>query len=365
MGSRSGRLEPLKGKATMQRLLGLYRERSTKTRFVPSAAIWLGLTAAILALDFFLPDVDFAPVAIIPLLGFMKLLRVRTAIVIALVLSAVVVLIEQISDHRPASPMQTGANVGIMALAYVLAVLVIHLLRVLIAETRQLVDAVRSLQSAAPRLFPAVGGEMFGWQIQVIDARRPHVRREFHQLQKDVDGCELIVGDVSAPGLNDMLVLSALHGIFSGGPENNPVARLRSLMAQLSFVDGSPECKTWCGYLGGDGVLQYASGGYGATLVHRSDSSIEIHEGDEEDAAQIKAIVLEQGERTLVAGDGLMALIDERQIDLQALFKNPAETQAAIHALPGAPHAFGILVERRALGPIDRLRRELTLQRTQ
>jgi hypothetical protein len=343
----------------MQSLLGLFRNRSAKPAFLPTAVLWLAATVAILALDFFLTDVDFAPVAIIPLLGFMKLLRVRTAIALALVLSAVVVVIETVSDHRPSSPLQIGANVGIMAFAYVLAVLVIHLLRVLIAETRQLVDAVRSLQSAAPRLFPAVGGEMFGWQIDVIDARRPHVRREFHQLQKDVDGCELIVGDVSAPGLNDMLVLSAMHGVFSGGPENNPVARLRSLTRQLSVIEGSPACKTWCGFLGSDGVVQYASGGYGATIVHRSDGTIETHEGDEEDGSQVKLIVLERGERALVAGDGLMALIEECQIDLLQVFEAPAEAEAKIHGLPGAPHAFGILIERRSLGPIDRLRREL------
>ena len=329
----------------------------------PWIAVWSTSTVAILGIDFWSPNVDLVPLVVVPLLGIAELVKLRVSIALAIAFACAGTVIEAISDHRTTTALSLAVNAAVLAGGYVVAVVLFTCLRSLIGESRSLYEAVKALRLQTPRLFPQAGAETLGWRISLLDARRPQTCHEFHHISSDADGCELIVGDVMARGLNDVMILSTIRGAISSRIERKPALRLGELNERLLHVaDAFSSCAAWCAFLDPAGVLQLACSGHGPLVIQRSDGTIETIDGGGRPLgllpnlqASERLLFLEQGECVLIAGDGLMSTIKQGTMTLREVVQHPELTAEKMRAFAPSSDAFGIIIERCATGPIERL----------
>jgi hypothetical protein len=310
---------------------------------------------ALMRFDYEIRDVEFAALAVGPILAWAIAANYRSAFAFAAVIALGSALIE--TDPPPSSLTNPDVwfNAAIFWAGYLIALGLLRGVTGLASRLRVFLADFDELKAAHDDLLPTQLPWFGDWEFSVLNLPQREVGGMFYDAEPRKGGVDLFVGGVCASAVRAAMLLPALKGLWLG-EDLLPPAALRLLDRRLRpFLKNGIRVRAWYGKLYGNGIIRYACAGFAAPFLIAADGSLRrlaaggAALGSTASGEVAEAMyVLDGGSALVLGSDAFCSLVEDGALDPDDVLYDLAGVQERLSVLPRKHDVLAIVARRKA-----------------
>ncbi|HXP93587.1 MAG TPA: SpoIIE family protein phosphatase [Candidatus Binatia bacterium] len=307
----------------------------------------------LIALDYKIPDVEFAMFSIGPILVCALTVNYRFAVISAVPIAVIVSLLETFPPQTLTNP-NVWWNALIFWFGYLTALGLMYGVSSLAVRLRSFLADFSELKAAHDDLLPEQLPWLGDWEFSALHVPQHDVGGVFYDVAPWKGGIDLFACGVSGPPIRAAMLLPALKGLWlrSGAL---PPASLRVLNRRLApLLKRDALVRAWYGKLYNNGIVRYASAGFPAPFLVSSDGSVRRLAGggtslggcSAEDVAEAM-YMLDCGATLILGNEGFCRLVEDGALEPEELLLDLDELRAQLRALPRDGDILAVVARRK------------------
>jgi hypothetical protein len=314
----------------------------------------LAAEIALMICDLRIHDVEFAAVAVAPILAWAIAANYRAAVVFAGAVALAASLIETDPPNTITTP-DVWFNAAIFWCGYLIALGLLRGVNRLSARLRGFLADFNELKAAHDDILPKTLPGLGDWEFVVLNVPQRDVGGVFYDALGWKGGIDLFVGTVCTSTIRAAMLLPALKGLWFGD-DQLPPSSLRILNRRLSpLLKTDVTVRAWYGKFYDNGIVRYACAGFGAPFLLTTDGSVRrlaaggaplgtFSNGDVAEAMY----VLDAGAALVLGSEGFCELVEQGAIDPKDVLSDAGGLEARLRVLPRDHDVLAVVARRKA-----------------